>query len=429
MPRAELDALLGLTLTDEQWECVSAPLEPFVIVAGAGTGKTAVMAARVLWLVASGFVAEHEVLGLTFTNKAAAELAQRVTAQLNHWRAQRPADRGEAVGEPTIATYHSFARRLIDEQGLRVGIEPGARLLSGPAVAQLAYRVVCQSKGLVVTRHGPSRVAGDVVRLDANLAEQTITTDELRAHDRTVIATIDELPKSTKAVKDIRDTAARRLELADLVDELRAAKNASGGLDFSDHMRLCAELVRSSDELVQAMRAAYRVVLLDEYQDTSIAQRVILSTLFAGGGVTAVGDPMQAIYGWRSASVANIDAFGQHFGRGGSAPVRVLSVNRRSGTPDPRGRQPHRRGAARAASPGRRAAAAGTTGSRGARGAARNRRRRAGVDRRPGARRWSSPAHRPRTSRSWVAPTTSSGRCNGCSSSAGFRRASRARPR
>ena len=90
----DLDALLGLTLTDEQWECVSAPLEPFVIVAGAGTGKTAVMAARVLWLVASGFVAEHEVLGLTFTNKAAAELAQRVTAQLNHWRTHSPADRG-----------------------------------------------------------------------------------------------------------------------------------------------------------------------------------------------------------------------------------------------------------------------------------------------------------------------------------------------
>ena len=333
MPRAELDALLGLTLTDEQWECVSAPLEPFVIVAGAGTGKTAVMAARVLWLVASGFVAEHEVLGLTFTNKAAAELAQRVTAQLNHWRAHHPADRGEAVGEPTIATYHSFARRLIDEQGLRVGIEPGARLLSGPAVAQLAYRVVCHATGLVVTRHGPSRVAADVVRLDANLAEQTISTDELRAHDRTVIAAIDELPKATKAVKDIRDTAERRLELADLVDELRRAKQASGGLDFADHMRLCAELVRSSDELVQAMRAAYRVVLLDEYQDTSIAQRVILSTLFAGGGVTAVGDPMQAIYGWRSASVANIDAFAQHFGRDGVAPVRVLSVNRRSGTP------------------------------------------------------------------------------------------------
>ena len=387
MPRAELDALLGLTLTDEQWECVSAPLEPFVIVAGAGTGKTAVMAARVLWLVASGFVAEHEVLGLTFTNKAAAELAQRVTAQLNHWRAQRPADRGEAVGEPTIATYHSFARRLIDEQGLRVGIEPGARLLSGPAVAQLAYRVVCQSRGLVVTRHGPSRVAGDVVRLDANLAEQTITTDELRAHDRAVIAAIDALPKADEG-REGHPRHGRAAARARRPGRRAAPAPSRPPVGWTSPTTCgcapswCAAPTSSS----QAMRAAYRVVLLDEYQDTSIAQRVILSTLFAGGGVTAVGDPMQAIYGWRSASVANIDAFAQHFGRDGVG-ARARPVGQPAlGHAHPRGRQPHRRRAARPAPPGGRAAAAGAAGRRGARGAAADGRRRAGVDRRPGAR-------------------------------------------
>jgi DNA helicase-2/ATP-dependent DNA helicase PcrA len=333
MSRAELDDMLGVTFTDEQWGCVSAPLEPFVIVAGAGTGKTSVMAARVLWLVASGLVAEHQVLGLTFTNKAAAELAARVRILLARFRDRRPADRDESSGEPTIATYHSFARRLIDEQGLRVGIEPGARLLSEAAVAQLAHRVVCDAEGLVVSRHAPSRLAGEVIRLDANLAEQTISTDELRTHDRAVIAAIDALPKTTKVIKEIGLTAARRIELADLVDRVRAERLRVGGLDFSDHMRLCVDLVRSSAELVDSMRAAFPVVLLDEYQDTSIAQRVILSTLFAGGAVTAVGDPLQAIYGWRSASVANIAAFGAHFGAGGVTSVRVLSVNRRSGDP------------------------------------------------------------------------------------------------
>ncbi|HEX6886689.1 MAG TPA: ATP-dependent DNA helicase [Candidatus Nanopelagicales bacterium] len=330
--REELCQLLGLTLTDEQWACVSAPLEPFVIVAGAGTGKTTVMAARVLWLVASGLVAEHEVLGLTFTNKAAGELAQRVTRQLRAWRAVNPPQRDEEVGEPTVATYHSFARRLIDEQGLRVGIEPGCRLLSAAAVAQLAYREVCRTDGLVaLAALGPSRIAADVMKLDANLAEQTITTDELRAHDRRVIATIQALPKVTKGVAAIAETAARRIELADLVDRLREARVRAGGLDFADHMRLCVDLVCSSEELVATMRRTYRVVLLDEYQDTSIAQRVILSTLFRGSAVTAVGDPLQAIYGWRSASVANIASFGAHFGLAGTAPVRVLSVNRRSG--------------------------------------------------------------------------------------------------
>ena len=128
-------------------------------------------------------------------------------------------------------------------------------------------------------------------------------------------------------------------------------------------MRLCADLVRSSDELVQAMRAAYRVVLLDEYQDTSIAQRVILSTLFAGTGVTAVGDPMQAIYGWRSASVANIDAFAPALrprrARPSSRPLGEPAL----GHPDPRGGQPDRGRAASAAPAGGRAAAPAPVGA------------------------------------------------------------------
>ncbi|MGB8020178.1 MAG: ATP-dependent DNA helicase [Candidatus Nanopelagicales bacterium] len=333
LPRDHLADLLGFPLSDEQWECVSAPLEPFVIVAGAGTGKTTVMAARVVWLVASGLVAEHEVLGLTFTNKATAELARRITDLLARWRETSPVDSGTTVGEPTIATYHSFARRLLDEQGLRVGIEPGARMLPGALVAQLAYRVVCSAAGLKWARTEPSRLAASVLALDANLAEQTITTEELRAHARDVVAEVDALAKPTRPVRTIRDAALRRAELADLVDRLRASRAEVGGLDFTDHMRMCVELVRSSDELVRRMRDTYRVILLDEYQDTSIAQRLILSTLFRGCAVTAVGDPMQAIYGWRSASVANIEAFGAHFGHGGAAPVRVLSLNRRSGEP------------------------------------------------------------------------------------------------
>ncbi len=331
LSREDLDALLGLTVTDEQWTCIAAPLEPFVIVAGAGTGKTTVMAARVLWLVASGLVAEHEVLGLTFTNKAAGELAERVTRMLRRWREVHPADPDDEPGEPTIATYHAFARRLIDEQGLRAGIEPGTRLLSAAAVSQLAFREVCAAPLQANAGLGPSRVAADVMALDANLAEQTISTDDLRAHCRRVIAEVAALPKPTKQVLGIAETARARLELADLVDRVRAARLRVGGLDFADHMRLCVDLVRGSEELVVGMRAAYRVVLLDEYQDTSIAQRVILATLFQGCAVTAVGDPLQAIYGWRSASVANIAAFGAHFGRDGTAPVHVLSVNRRSG--------------------------------------------------------------------------------------------------
>ena len=101
------------TFSDQQFAAITAPLEPAVVIAGAGSGKTTVMAARVVWLVATGQVAPAEVLGLTFTTKATAELATRIreslrAAGLLPVRGQR-LDDGEEVEEPTVATYHSYA--------------------------------------------------------------------------------------------------------------------------------------------------------------------------------------------------------------------------------------------------------------------------------------------------------------------------------
>lgn len=340
MPRDELAAMLGFGLSDEQWEAVSAPLEPFAIVAGAGTGKTTVMAARVLWLVASSLVGEHEVLGLTFTNKAASELATRVRELLAKWRRDRAVS--AEGGEPRIVTYHSFARSLLSEQGLRIGLEPGAPLLSEGSVMQLAYRLAVESRNLLADHPLPVTLAAQVVKLDAELAEQAISPERLRGFDARVIRQALELPNMTRDIEAVVQTAARRFELALLVDELRARKWVRG-VDFADQMRLSGELVSQADDLARELRRQYRVVLLDEYQDTSIAQRMLLAALFAGHPVTAVGDPLQAIYGWRSASVANLDGFGEHFagarGRAGSGrpralpAVRVLRANRRSGAP------------------------------------------------------------------------------------------------
>lgn len=333
MSRVQLAAVLGHSISDEQWEAVSAPLEPFAIVAGAGTGKTTVMAARVLWLVANSLVAEHEVLGLTFTNKAAGELAARVADLLTRWRS------GQAViaeaGEPRIATYHSFAGALLAEQGLRIGLEPGAPLLSEGSVLQLAFRVVAESGLLLADHPQPGTVASQVAKLDAELAEQVVTPARLRAFDAGVIRQSLAASRQTNDLESVRQAATRRFELSLLVDELRERKWVRG-VDFSDQMRLTGELVSRAEDLSKELRRQYRVVLLDEYQDTSIAQRMLLAAIFAGHPVTAVGDPLQAIYGWRSASVANLDGFGSHFADprrpGGSPPrVRLLSVNRRSG--------------------------------------------------------------------------------------------------
>ncbi|MEY2989909.1 MAG: hypothetical protein RLZZ163_825, partial [Actinomycetota bacterium] len=139
--RAELDRALGFHLSDAQWAAVSAPLEPAVIIAGAGTGKTTSMSARVAYLVGSGQVDADRVLGLTFTNKAAGQLLTSIRTSLADLPEQSIAP--DQALEPTVMTYHGFAGRIVSEFGLRIGREPDATLLVDSRRYVHAYRLVC----------------------------------------------------------------------------------------------------------------------------------------------------------------------------------------------------------------------------------------------------------------------------------------------
>ena len=331
----DLVELLGVPFSEEQLDAVMAPLEPYVVVAGAGSGKTTVMTARVVWLVATGQVLPEQVLGLTFTNKAAGELAGRVRRAVQQLSDRTSGVPHHEVGEPTVSTYHAFAGRLLAEHGLRIGVEPGSRLLTEAASVQLAHRVVTRTaRDLSAFGAAVSTVVESVRALDAELAEHCLTTEDLRAWDLALVAEVDALDRPHKDTVTMRGVSLTRIELAHLVEEFRAARSARDLVDFADQMRYGAQLARECPEVGAALREQYRVVLLDEYQDTSVAQRLMLTGLFGGGHpVTAVGDPLQAIYGFRGASVANIDGFPQHFARadGRPAPVLRLAENRRSG--------------------------------------------------------------------------------------------------
>ena len=357
----DLRELLGVPFTAEQLRAATAPLEPAVIVAGAGSGKTAVMAARVIWLVATGQVRPSAVLGLTFTNKAAAELSTRIRGALAIARAvpARRSRRGSAAGspqdrppagpddgEPVVATYHAYAGRLISDHGLRLGVEPQSRLLPEAQRYQLATRVLRRYRGRLESLTGSvASVAAALVELEAELNEHLVEPERLREFDQGWLGVLDDetvgesrggggRASGRRDLAALRLSAARRLELAGLVELYRAAKRELDVVDFGDQVALGARLAEGSAAVGVAERAAAEVVLLDEYQDTSVAQRRMLTALFGGGHpVTAVGDPCQAIYGWRGASVANIDDFPDHFRSRTRRPARVfeLSVNQRSG--------------------------------------------------------------------------------------------------
>nr|WP_246256239.1 ATP-dependent DNA helicase [Isoptericola halotolerans] len=327
--------------TDEQVAVIEAPLEPVLVVAGAGSGKTETMAARVVWLIANGLVEPEEVLGLTFTRKAAGELSSRVQSRLGQLaRAQgRTAGDLDLLSRPTIATYNAYAASLVADHGLRLGVEPGSRLLGEANQWQLAAEVVESWDGDLGTDKAVSTVVGAVLSLSGALGEHLLDVESARTALDDVVERLDSLPLGprqrarTKDVDQLIASLAERSRLLGLVAEYRRRKRHSDSLDFGDQVALAAELARTVPAVGTAERARYRVVLLDEYQDTSFAQVELLGGLFRGGhAVTAVGDPHQSIYGWRGASASGLARFPQRFSRadGGDASVRYLSTSWRN---------------------------------------------------------------------------------------------------
>ncbi|WP_405414634.1 UvrD-helicase domain-containing protein [Streptomyces rubiginosohelvolus] len=346
----QLKELLGIPFTPEQTACIIAPPAPQVIVAGAGSGKTTVMAARVVWLVGTGQVAPEQVLGLTFTNKAAGELAERVRKALIAAGVTDPdvIDPDNPPGEPTISTYHAFAGRLLTEHGLRIGLEPSTRLLADATRYQLAAKVLREAPGPypALTRSF-STLVSDLLALDGELSEHLVRPGTLETYDTELLRDLASAKLSNADLRKIPEAAEARRSLLGLTERYRAAKRSRDLLDFGDQIALSAELALTRPEVGRILREEFRVVLLDEYQDTSVAQRLLLSALFGSGtqsgaadhapptghAVTAVGDPCQAIYGWRGASVANLDDFPEHFPHADGTPAtrHSLSENRRSG--------------------------------------------------------------------------------------------------
>ena len=375
-PEAIAAALGQFPPTAEQSRVVSAPLAPALVVAGAGSGKTETMAARVVWLVANGLVRRDQVLGLTFTRKAAGELAERIRrrlARLGEFErrgllphlpllhaeglldafgelersgapeaARRarlddlvrrvgtragdgdgPTDASSAdalLDRPTVATYNSFADAIVREHAVRAGRDAEAAVLSEPAAWLLMRRVVLASDDpRLETREEALRTIVDgALRIARDSVDNRVDLDEL-ASFAAGFADVRERPSQRKGVtvyKDVADAAARvgGLEvLVALAGEYRDRKRRLGVIDFSDQVAGAFEVVRGHRAVVDELRDRYRVVLLDEYQDTSVLQTELLAAAFAGTAVMAVGDPHQSIYGWRGASAGNLGGFADAF--------------------------------------------------------------------------------------------------------------------
>ncbi|MCK7637735.1 DEAD/DEAH box helicase [Corynebacterium sp. P7202] len=321
--------------TDQQAAIISADPGPLLVVAGAGAGKTETMAARVVWLVASGLAAPDQVLGLTFTRKAAQQLSQRIRARLAtlagipRLRDLDPTGTLEhnlRAITPTVSTYDSYAGRLIGEYGLLLPVEPSARLITRTELFQIAWDLVGSYRGELPMETGRAHVVDTLLALSADMDNHMVDATGITEETLPFVSLFEELPpgprqkeKLAQKTANIRDRQLTRLALLPLVEQLRAELSRRNVITFGEQMSLAARLASTHPEVGYSQRRRFRVVMLDEYQDTSHAQRVLLSSLFGGTDpsltVTAVGDPMQSIYGWRGATAANLTRFVTDFPR------------------------------------------------------------------------------------------------------------------
>lgn len=328
--------------TDQQEKVITAPLKPTLVVAGAGSGKTATMSARVTYLVASGQVDPSQVLGLTFTRKATHELRERIENRLGQlyrypgWTPSSSNDTQEltaVAGEATVATYNSFAGALVREWGLEVGLETDTAVLTPASSWQIMYELM-ENWGQEFEEPFSSLDSATELALQVanSLNENLLSVDEARELMADLSQNLKDLRSVRGAAKaiDAKSLPAmtKRIQVLDLVERYIDYKRENSLVDFGDQVALACRIVtdeRVGPRVIAQYRDRFKAVLLDEFQDTSVAQTILLSSLFAGCGVVAVGDPNQAIYGWRGASSAALGQFHRHFSNG-AGPVLQLST-------------------------------------------------------------------------------------------------------
>ena len=297
-----------ITPVPEQRAVIDHPLEPLRVAAGAGTGKTSTMAWRLQALVERHDIAPEQALGITFTNKAAEELASRLRDAL-------PAAAREGR-EVEVTTYHGFAHSLVRELGPLIGLPRSIEVVTPGYVRQLLREALgAEPREHLNLTHPPTSVARLATLANAlgdNLLEPAQVIDAAGSEDPWPV----------------------RLEMARVLEVFEAEKRRLGVVDYADLVSLAHRILSEHPEAAARVRSRYRAVLLDEYQDTNPAQRELLRLLFGDGfPITAVGDSDQTIYEWRGASLENFEGFPEHFPLADGTPSHTLhlSKNRRSG--------------------------------------------------------------------------------------------------
>lgn len=316
------------TPTPEQVRVIEAPRRPLLVVAGAGSGKTETMSMRVLWLLANHpDLSPSSILGLTFTRKAAGELGERLRERIRLLSREMPQLRERLDEDPVSLTYNSFAERIVSEHGMRIGIDPDFSMLSEAGALDLMLQIVEAWPTDLDEDLTPLGAVGQILHLAGEIAEHGYTVQSAREALVDFGRELEQVGETNDDARRLLRANRRRIAFLDPIAEYQKRKRDMGVLDFSDQLVLATRIVREAPAVRESLREEFRAVLLDEFQDTSVIQMDMLSMLFGDHAVTAVGDPNQAIYGWRGASASSLESFLDRFQTGEAQESQTLTLS------------------------------------------------------------------------------------------------------
>ncbi len=293
VPTPDLDAL-----DDEQRAAVTHDLGPLLIVAGAGTGKTTVIARRIAWLIETGRARPADILALAFNEKAAAEMQERVDESVPY-----------GYADVHIATFHAFGEEALQGFGMEIGIAPGFTLLDKAGQAMfLSERLEELGLVLYAPLSHPTKYLEELAGFFNRAKDEPLLPEAIRAHAREHEARGEagaDAGAPTDAVA--RDEGERLLELAGAYERYNQLLWAGGFLDFGDLLALTLKLFDESPAALRHFQDRYQYILVDEFQDTNPVQFKIVQRLTAvHRNLAVVGDDDQSIYRFRGAHLQNI---------------------------------------------------------------------------------------------------------------------------
>jgi DNA helicase-2/ATP-dependent DNA helicase PcrA len=283
-------------LNPRQAEAVTHDQGPLLIVAGAGTGKTTVITRRIAYLIATKRCRPEEILALTFTDKAAAEMEERVDTLVPY-----------GYADVWISTFHAFGDRLLKENALELGLTPDFRVLNR-AEQVIFFRDHLFDLPLDYYRPlgDPTKHIQAIISLISRAKDEDVSPEES-------LAFAERLQKEAAAHpedEELRDRAARQLELARTYAKHQELLAREGCADFGDQIVYALRLFRTRPYILQGYQKRFRYILVDEFQDTNYAQFELVKLLAVRHrNVTVVGDDDQSIYKFRGAAISNVLGF------------------------------------------------------------------------------------------------------------------------